>query len=101
MDKPESTSEPSVEIDENGFTLARVDTQEISGRVHPWLIVCPDRVPDDELVLSDTDHSGLQWNALGLLVVGLGATIHLVVLIWLFAILYEAIRAHGFPLAKS
>lgn len=69
--------------------------------MHPWLIVCPDRVPDDELVRSDTNYSGLQRNALALVLVGIGVTVHLIVLTWLLAILYEALRAKGYPLAKS
>ena len=97
IDNVESTSDPSVEIDENRLTLARVDTQGISGRVQPWLIDCPDRVP---LVLSDPDCSGLQSDALALLTVALGITIHLVTVIWLLAILFEAHRAKHDPLAK-
>ena len=66
-----------------------------------WLVDCPDRVPVDELVLSDTDYSGLQWNALAICVVALGITIHLVILIWLLAILSEASRAKGYLLATD
>lgn len=66
-----------------------------------WLIDCPDRFPDDEPVLSDTDYSGLQWNALAIFVGALGITIHLVTLIWLLAILSKASQAKGYLLAKD
>lgn len=95
-----STSESSVEIGENQLTLSRVDELEMFGRVNSWVLNCPDRIPDDELVLSGTDYSGLS-NALGLLAVAVAITAFLVTVIWFIVILYKASWAKDYPLAKS